>query len=153
MSQSNEFETSGDRRRHSASSADECHFLQGVHDLRRLLNGEWVWDVFISLRSGPMQYTGILTAIRARPLENDWPGRNHTYLQESTLNRTLRRLEEAELIDRLREDAFPYRTTYWLTPPAMQLLTAAMPFVEWAEEHADLLDRARQRRGGGHSGG
>lgn len=151
MSQSDEIGRSANHDPHPEPGANECHYLQSIHDLRRLLNGEWVWDVFVSLRSGPLQYTGILAAIRERSLENGWPGRNHTYLQDSTLNRTLRRLEEAELVDRLRENSFPYRTTYWLTPPAEQLLAAAMPFVEWAEEHSELLDRARRRRSGGRT--
>jgi DNA-binding HxlR family transcriptional regulator len=134
-------------------SNDEIRYLQRIYDLHRLLNGEWIWDVFISLHPGPLQYTGLLTAIRERSLENGWPGRNHVYLQDSTLNRTLRRLEEAELVDRSREDVFPYRVTYRLTHPAQQLLTAAVPLIDWADEHWRLLERARQRRSRGGAGG
>ncbi|MDI5969879.1 winged helix-turn-helix transcriptional regulator [Streptomyces sp. SL13] len=126
-----------------------ARYSQSIHDLRRLLSGEWTWDVLVSLRSGPLQYTGLLAAIRARSLENGWPGRNHAYLQDSTLNRTLRRLEESELVDRSREEVFPYRTWYSLTPPALRLLEAVVPFIEWADGHPELLERVRRRRNGG----
>ena len=130
-----------------AEITTEC-YLQSIHDLRRLLSGEWTWDVLASLRLGPLQYTVLLAAIRERSLVNGWPGRTHEYLQESTLNRTLRRLEKAELVDRSREQKFPFRTTYSLMEPARQLLVAAAPLVDWTGEHAELLDRARRRRSG-----
>lgn len=124
-------------------------YLQSIHNFRRLLNGEWMWDVLVSLRSGPLQYTGLLTVIREHCLANGWPGRTHEYLQDSTLNRTLRRLEEAEFVCRSREETFPYRTTYWLSEPARQLLDAAVPLIDWAEEHAELVERVRRRRNHG----
>lgn len=147
MSQSDDMGKYVDRRSQASPLGnDRSRYLLCVHDLRRLLNGEWAWDVLVSLHSGPMQYTGLLAAIRERSLINAWPGRRHAYLQDNTLNRTLRRLEEAELVDRSREGMFPYRTTYRLTEPARQLLVAAIPLIDWAEAHSGLLDRARQRR-------
>ncbi|MEU6573603.1 winged helix-turn-helix transcriptional regulator [Streptomyces sp. NPDC046805] len=62
------------------------------------------------------------------------------------MNRTLRRLEQGELVERIREAEFPYHTTYQLTPAAKELLDVAVPIVAWAESHSDLVERARQRR-------
>jgi DNA-binding HxlR family transcriptional regulator len=110
------------------------------------LNGEWVWDVFVTLHTGPVQYSNLLTAIQNKNFDDGWPGRTHVRLRDSTLNRTLRRLEQGELVERTRETEFPYHTTYHLTSAARELLDLVVPLVGWAEEHSDLVDRARQRR-------
>ncbi|WP_370880462.1 winged helix-turn-helix transcriptional regulator [Streptomyces aurantiacus] len=93
-----------------------------------------------------MQYTNLLDAIRAQGGDTGWPGRKHRRLQDSPLNRTLRRLEQGELIRRHRELEFPYHATYELSAAAMELLAAMAPLATWAETHTDLVDRARQRR-------
>ncbi|WP_373314576.1 winged helix-turn-helix transcriptional regulator [Streptomyces longispororuber] len=67
-------------------------------------------------------------------------------MQEGTLCRTLQRLTERELIERERAAHFPFTTTYWLTPPARELLTVMVPAAEWARTHSELLVRAQQRR-------
>jgi len=121
-------------------------YLQSVHDLRHLLSGEWVWDVLVALIDGPLQYTVLLEAIRSKEGDTGWPGIRHRYLRDSTLNRTLRRLEQRELVKRNREAEFPYHSAYELTPAATELLAVMVPVAEWAESNADLLERVRQRR-------
>lgn len=121
-------------------------YLQSVLDLRHLLSGEWVWDVFAALYQESAQYSNLLTTIQDRHVDDGWPGRTHRRLRDSTLNRTLRRLEQGELVDRIREAEFPYHTTYQLTPAARELLDLVVPAVGWVESHADLVERARQRR-------
>ncbi len=125
---------------------DVARFLQRIHDLRRLLNGEWVWDVFVALSSGPLHYTTLLDTIRRQTPRNRWPGKTHRYLRDSTLNRTLRRLEQSELVKRSRGSEFPYHATYRLTSAAGELLVVVGPIIEWAEVHSDLLGRTQQRR-------
>ncbi|MEV0220724.1 winged helix-turn-helix transcriptional regulator [Streptomyces sp. NPDC050704] len=93
-----------------------------------------------------MQYTSLLDAIRAQDSDTGWPGKKHRRLQDSPLNRTLRRLEQGELISRHREHDFPYRATYELSAAAKELLAAMAPLAMWAETHTDLVDRTRQRR-------
>ncbi|WP_157871411.1 winged helix-turn-helix transcriptional regulator [Streptomyces aurantiacus] len=93
-----------------------------------------------------MQYTSLLEAIRAQDSDTGWPGRKHRRLQDSPLNRTLRRLEQGELIRRHRELEFPYHATYELSVAATELLAVMAPLATWAETHTDLVDRARQRR-------
>lgn len=93
-----------------------------------------------------MRYTNLLNAIREKSSRNSWPGKQHQHIQDSTLNRTLRRLEQGELVQRCREDEFPYHVTYELTSAARELLVVIVPVIEWAESHADLLSRAQQRR-------
>ncbi|MFC8429275.1 winged helix-turn-helix transcriptional regulator [Streptomyces sp. NPDC057253] len=121
-------------------------YLQRAHDIRHLLSGEWVWDVLVSLLEGPLQYTNLLDAIRSGTKDIGWPGKKHQYLQDSTLNRTLRRLEQGELVKRQRETEFPYHTAYELTPTAEELLFVMVPVIEWAEANGELLERVRQRR-------
>ena len=131
----------------SVTPADDA-YAQRVHDVRHLLSGEWVWDILVALHRRPLQYTKLLHAIRAKPGHNGWPGRKHLYLQDSTLNRTLRRMEQGELVRHSREPQFPYHATYELSSAAEELLTAMVPVIEWAESHSDLVERVRKRRRG-----
>lgn len=126
------------------TSKDHLFALNLRHALH-MLNGEWIPDVLVALAEGPKQYTGLLGTIRERTHQDGWSESRHLYLQESVLNRTLRRLEQEELVERHRESTFPYRARYQLTPPADKLLTALMPLTEWPKQHADLVERARQR--------
>jgi len=132
--------------RPDSPSPDEHRFLQGLHDIRRLLSGEWTWDVLIALHPQPLPYTKLLDTIRSRDTTTGWPGVKHRRLQDGPFNKTLRRLEQGELITRTRDDCFPYRTTYELTPAARELLVSAAPLVAWTEAHAELLGRVKQRR-------
>ncbi|CAM5731020.1 hypothetical protein SANTM175S_04468 [Streptomyces antimycoticus] len=66
----------------------------------------------MALADGPKQYTGLLGTIREKTHEDGWSETRHLYLQESVLNRTLRRLEREELVERHREPTFPYRARY-----------------------------------------
>ncbi|WP_107398071.1 winged helix-turn-helix transcriptional regulator [Streptomyces acidiscabies] len=127
-------------------SPGEERFLRGLHDVRHVMNGEWTWDILVTLCAKPLQYTRLLDTIRAQNNETRWPGRKHLHLQDSQLNRTLRRLEQAELVRRTRESVFPYRTTYELSIAARELLGASASLVLWTEVHSDLLERTRQRR-------
>ena len=129
-----------------APSPDERRFLQGLHDIRRLLSGEWTWDVLVALHKQPLQYTKLLDTIQNQDNNTGWPGVKHRRLQDSPLNRTLHRLKEGELVTCTREQKFPYRTTYELSPAARELLSAATPLILWTEDNADLLSRVRERR-------
>ncbi|MEU6379272.1 winged helix-turn-helix transcriptional regulator [Streptomyces sp. NPDC046909] len=111
-----------------------------------MISGEWTWDVLVALHSGPLQYTVLLDVIRSKQSGTGWPGKKHNYLRDGTLNRTLRRLEQGELVEHNRETEFPYRSAYELTAAAEQLLAAAASWAEWAESNADLLERTRERR-------
>jgi DNA-binding HxlR family transcriptional regulator len=125
---------------------DEKEYLQRIIDARHLLSGEWVWDVLVALHRNAAQYTELLVSIQETSVDDGWPGRNHHHLRDATLTRTLRRLEQGELVERVRETEFPYRTTYQLSPPARELISAAVPVVLWVERHQDVVLRARQRR-------
>jgi DNA-binding HxlR family transcriptional regulator len=125
---------------------DDEKFLQSITDVRHLLSGEWVWDVLVALRSSSAQYTELLSVIQEGAAVDRWPGVKHRRLRDGTLNRTLRRLERGELVERNREPEFPYRTTYQLTEPARELMDATVPVVCWADKHQALVERARARR-------
>lgn len=135
-----------ERKLPEAIIPDDGRFLRAVTDVRHLLSGEWVWDVLVTLRPSSAQYTELLTTIQENTVSDGWPGVKHRHLRDSTLNRTLRRLERGELVERIREREFPYRTTYQLTEPARELLEAAASVASWAERHQSLVQRARERR-------
>ncbi|WP_079195525.1 winged helix-turn-helix transcriptional regulator [Streptomyces acidiscabies] len=127
-------------------SPHEDVFLQGLHDVRHVISGEWTWDILVALHDGPLRFTRLRDTIRELNNATKWPGIKHLHLRDGPLIRTLRRLEQAELVRHTRESDFPRPATYELTPPARELLISATSLVLWAEAHADLLDRARQRR-------
>lgn len=120
--------------------------MVGIHNVRHLVSGEWTWDVLVALRAGPLQYTILLNSIRSGETDTGWSRKKHRLLQDSPLNRTLRRLEQGELVTRSREPSFPYRATYELSLAARELLAGAAELASWAEMHPGLLDRARERR-------
>ncbi|MER7877702.1 helix-turn-helix domain-containing protein [Streptomyces solisilvae] len=125
------------------SPRDDIFALNLRHALH-MLNGEWIPDILVALAEGPKQYSGLLGTIREKTHQDGWSGTRHLYLQESVLNRTLRRLERGELVERHREPKFPYHARYQLTAAADELLTALAPLVEWPKQHAELVNRARQ---------
>lgn len=100
----------------------------------------------MTLSQGSEQYSNLLTSIRDNTGGADWSGHRHRYLQESVLNRTLRRMQQEKLVDRHREADFPYRVSYKLTPAAEELVVALVPLAAWAEEHSDLVKEARRHR-------
>lgn len=127
------------------SASQNESFAQHVRNILHMLNGEWIPDVLVTLSDGQAQYTDLLNTIRAETAHDGWSGSRHRYLQESVLNRTLRRLEQEELVDRDREKVFPYRTWYKLTPAAEALLSAWGPLTEWSVRHTDLVGRAQKQ--------
>jgi DNA-binding HxlR family transcriptional regulator len=142
----------GKRPERAASAApDPRAYLQSIIDVRQLAGGEWSWDVMVALQTQPAQYSDLLAAIQKTPLSDIWPGRKHLHLRDATLTRTLRRLEQAELVARVRDTEFPYHTTYRLTAPAHELLDAMLPMTAWAQRHQSLIERTRKRRHGEQS--
>ncbi|MFE0104469.1 winged helix-turn-helix transcriptional regulator [Streptomyces sp. NPDC059009] len=123
---------------------EDARFTERFRDLRQMINGEWIPDILVALSEGPAQYSVVLSRVRERTKNDGWTSRRR-HLQESILTRTLRRMEQRELITHEREDSFPYHAHYRLTPAAVELLTAVAPFVSWAERHTDLVERARAR--------
>ncbi|MET8983188.1 hypothetical protein ABZX85_47220 [Streptomyces sp. NPDC004539] len=121
-------------------------FLHGLHDVRHVMSGEWTWDTLVALYDGPLRFTHLRDTIRDLNTEAKWPGRKHLHLRDGPLNRTLRRLEQAELVRHTRESGFPRPATYELLPTARELLASATPLALWAEAHPELLDRVRKRR-------
>lgn len=134
------------RKPQVSASPQDGIFAQRVRDIHHLLNGEWIPDVLVVLSAGPQRYTDLLNSVRAKTDHDGWSGNRHRYLQESVLNRTLRRLEDMELVERQREPVFPCHTWYQLTPASQELLTALMPIAEWSENHTGLVQRARTRQ-------
>jgi DNA-binding HxlR family transcriptional regulator len=120
--------------------------LQAILDVRQITGGEWAWDVLLTLLQRPSQYGDLLATIQQTPVKNLWPGKNHRRLRDATLTRTLRRLEQSELVERVRDLEFPYHTTYHISEAARELSNSILPLVQWAEHHQDLIARAQHRR-------
>lgn len=122
-------------------------FLQRLWDVRNILKGEWVPDIIIALRPGPLRRGELLEKIRSTPIPYGRSGSETHNLHDRVMGETLKRLEVAELVVHTRdEQAFPPVSLYSLSPEAEELFAALEPLVEWAEKHDDLVERVRQRR-------
>ncbi|MGW7514148.1 winged helix-turn-helix transcriptional regulator [Streptomyces sp. NPDC054796] len=129
----------------SPKSAQLDLLTQNFRDVLHFMNGEWIPDVLVTLKNGPKLYTDLLYSVRANTCDDGWSDKHHRYLQESVLNRTLRRMEQTELIQRRRDSEFPYRVSYRLTSAADRLLHLMAPAVSaWCSENAELVVRAQQ---------
>ncbi|WP_325707470.1 transcriptional regulator [Amycolatopsis sp.] len=124
----------------------DTSYLQRLHDLRHLLNGEWIPDILVALRSGPLHYKELLATIDEASGFDPWSGGRRS-LQSRVLSGTLLRLTASGLVRRFEEPAvFPRSVLYEITPAAVQVLDRALPMTEWADEHADLIEHARRAR-------
>lgn len=102
-------------------------YWQGLHELTRVLDGEWVPAILATLAHGPRHFTEILTEIQRTGTGQPDPKRR---LHDSILGRTLRRMEDNGLITRDELAAtFPKSTTYELTSWATILLSGLIPAV------------------------
>jgi DNA-binding HxlR family transcriptional regulator len=99
-----------------------------LHQLTRLLGGEWVPAILATLAAGPRHFTEILTTINETGEGQPDPDR---HLHDSILGRTLRRMEDNGLVVRHEiASTFPKSTTYEITPWTAATLTALTPAVQ-----------------------
>lgn len=109
------------------SDQGSTKYWQGLHELTRVLDGEWVPAILATLAHGPRHFTEILTEIQSTGTGQPDPNRR---LHDSILGRTLRRMEDNGLITRDELTAtFPKSTTYELTSWATTLLSGLIPAV------------------------
>ncbi|WP_051772751.1 diguanylate cyclase [Saccharothrix sp. NRRL B-16314] len=108
-------------------AAQEPSYWQGLYEVIHLLKGEWVPAILAALADGPRHFTEILSTIHDTTLGQPDSDR---WLHDSILGRTLRRMEDKNLVTRHEEPArFPKSTVYELTPRAATLLSALAPAV------------------------
>lgn len=121
--------------------------VQVLHDLHHLLDSHWFVYILAALHDGPLHYKDLLIAIQSATRTPDrWTGKRRK-LDGKVLIEALRRLEDAELVDRDQEpNVWPRSVSYRLTPDAHKLLASMMPLAEWGDQHVDLIERARRRR-------
>ncbi|PWK84525.1 HxlR family transcriptional regulator [Lentzea atacamensis] len=109
--------------------AREPTYWFGLYRLLQLFKGEWVPAILAALAGGPRHFSEILATIHdtaiGQPDSDRW-------LHDSILTRTLRSMEEKELVVRHELLAqFPKSTVYELTPLAAELLASLAPAVQW----------------------
>lgn len=122
-------------------------FLQRLWDVRYILRGEWVPDIFVALWLGPLRRGELLERIRSTSVPYGWSDGDTHNLHDRVMGETLKRLEAAEMVVHTRdEQAFPPVSLYSLSAEAEELFVALEPLVRWAEKHADLVERVRLRR-------
>ena len=122
---------------------EDARYLQRSRDLRHLLNGEWIVHVLVALRTGPLHYHELFTAVQETDPFDPWTGAERK-IQSRALGRTLQRMVTAGLVVRQEVRTFPRSVVYSLTPAATDLLAAAGPMIEWAERHRELIERLQQ---------
>lgn len=119
-----------------------------LYAVRNLLDGEWALAVLYALARGPKRYGEISDRVQEYHHEDTWSN-GHTVLHHSSLTRALDTLTKDELL--LRDEkprSFPPSVTYSLSTPAIQLMGATDPLVDWVRSHADLIARAQAWRRG-----
>ncbi len=127
------------------SVLDHNTCLQHLLNFSHMMSGQWNPDVLLALSTGPRRYTDLLATIRTSTAVDGWSGRTR-HIQDSILNRTLRRLERDGLIFRTEEPGvWPRSVHYELSPAAHELLKAVIPGVLWSHRHQDLIVQAQQR--------
>ncbi|PSL53235.1 diguanylate cyclase (GGDEF)-like protein [Saccharothrix carnea] len=111
----------------AAAVAQQASYWQGLYEVVHLLKGEWVPAILAALADGPRHFTEILSTIHATTVGQPDSDR---WLHDSILGRTLRRMEDKQLVTRHEEPArFPKSTVYELTSQAAALLSALTPAV------------------------
>jgi DNA-binding HxlR family transcriptional regulator len=109
---------------------------------------EWLPAILVALTEGPRHYSELLEEADYLHLGSDWSSR-HGRLHASTLTRALKQLTEDGLIERHESrEGFITAVQYRLAPAAEDLLNAVTSITEWAYQHTELIERARQRRQG-----
>jgi DNA-binding HxlR family transcriptional regulator len=130
-----------------ATAAGDDGGLQHLRDLLHWLSQEWEPDILVALSAGPLRYVALLEAIRSRTIVDGWNGRHRRDIADSTLNRTLRKMERDSLVERARDESvFPPMASYHLTPVARQLLEVLRPATDWIGEHPEVIDRVQRNR-------
>ncbi|GLZ37873.1 winged helix-turn-helix transcriptional regulator [Actinokineospora sp. NBRC 105648] len=126
--------------------------LQHLRDLLHWVSQEWEPDVLVALSGGPLRYVALLDAIRSRTIVDGWNGRHRRVIADSTLNRTLRRMERDSLVGRTRDESvFPPMASYHLTPIAQQLLEVLRPAINWIGQNHGMIERVQRSRREGTS--
>ncbi|WP_309111676.1 diguanylate cyclase [Saccharothrix sp.] len=116
----------------------EPAYWHGLYEVVQLLKGEWVPAILATLADGPRHFTEILSTIHSTTIGQPDPDR---WLHDSILGRTLRRMEDKNLVTRHEQPArFPKSTVYELTPLATALLTTLAPAVQWVTTRTDQED-------------
>jgi DNA-binding HxlR family transcriptional regulator len=122
------------------SAESGTKYWHGLHELTRVLDGEWVPAILATLALGPRHFTEILTEIQSTGTGQPDPNRR---LHDSILGRTLRRMEDNGLITRDELTAtFPKSTTYELTTWATILLSGLVPAVYCTTETRFRAERS-----------
>ncbi|MET0700656.1 MAG: helix-turn-helix domain-containing protein [Mycobacterium sp.] len=97
-------------------------------DLLDVLASKWAALVIGALEAGPLRFT---------ELQHQMAG-----VSPKSLTKTLRRLQEYGLIDRLVYAEVPPRVDYTLTPTGKSAAVPLSALRQWAEQHLDSLEPA-----------
>ncbi|MDJ0346878.1 helix-turn-helix domain-containing protein [Streptomyces sp. H10-C2] len=100
---------------------------------RRLLDR--ISDKWVSL---------LLTALADRPMRYGELARRIAGVSQKMLTQTLRALERDGLVTRTVTPTVPVRVDYELTPLGESLLPVMRAVKDWAEQHIESVDAARQ---------
>jgi DNA-binding HxlR family transcriptional regulator len=130
----------------TAHDVPEQSILSDWYSARALVAAEWIPAILVALLDGPMTYSHLRATVEASRVAEGWNPR-HERLHQSTLTRSLRQLTGDGLL--VRDEvpgSFPRSVRYSLTAAARELLEAIGPLRVWAEQHRELVERARRRR-------
>jgi DNA-binding HxlR family transcriptional regulator len=133
---------------HNGVIGEPADVYDQLYAVRKLLDGQWALAVLCALTNGPKRYGEIFEKVQEYHITDTWSN-DHKILHQSSLSRILDVLTRDELLMRDEKPrSFPPSVTYSLTEPAITMLEAASPLVEWVNEHTELIARAQKWRRG-----
>jgi DNA-binding HxlR family transcriptional regulator len=119
-------------QRRAEAKAEYDAFLAGCpsRQLLDVLTDKWVTLVMVALRNGPRRYSQVARAVAG--------------VSQKMLTQTLRNLERNGLLTRTVEPTVPVTVTYELTDLGRSLLELVAGIKDWAEDHMDEVQAARE---------
>ena len=120
-----------DRRRASAVLAARTELTCRVRDVLDRVGDKWSIAVVNELADGPRRFSDLRRSVHG--------------ISQRMLTATLRGLERDGLVERTVYPTVPPRVDYALTPLGHTLLDSVWSLMNWAVEHADDIEKARQQ--------
>lgn len=123
--------SASDRRREAKQEFDAYFAECPSRRLLQRISDKWVVLLLSALGDGSMRYSELAAKVAG--------------VSQKMLTQTLRALERDGLVSRTVTPSVPPRVDYELTPLGASLRERITLLKEWAEEHMDEIDRARER--------
>jgi DNA-binding HxlR family transcriptional regulator len=121
---------------------EEVSYRQSILEALSILKGPWIVAVIATMAVGEVRYKDLLSNINEAEERAGWPAHD-TPLRKRTLTATLKRAQDAGLVERLPQGSTTFDgVRYRLTTKGQSLLLALQPLASWnLQYHHAVNDR------------